>query len=91
MNMSWKTLAVAGWCAAMTRGLAVNADPMPLPPVETVLQRVIEKSKSEPENDRTFKERYHYTRTKATEYRNSKGDLKKREAKTSVNQNQAFR
>lgn len=85
MKASWTILAVAAWCVALTRGLAVNANPAPLPPVETVLERIIEKSRSESENDKAFKERYHYTRSKATEYRNSSGDLKSREAKTSVN------
>src|SRR5438309_5174689 len=57
----------------------------PLPAVETVLQRVVEQTDRENDNDRAFNARYSYTRCKVTEYRDSKGDLKKREEKKGVN------
>jgi len=54
----------------------------PLPSVETLLQRVAERAKQERENDRAFNAAHSFTRTKVTEYRNARGNLKKREEKT---------
>jgi hypothetical protein len=64
---------------------AQQAAETPLPSVDTVLKRVVETSEKENENDRAFNQHYGYTRTKLTEYRNSRGDLKKREEKRSRN------
>src|SRR6266480_4434279 len=57
----------------------------PLPSAESVLRRVVENSEKENDNDRLFGQRYSYTRTKVTEYRDSKGELRKRELKKSAN------
>jgi hypothetical protein len=57
----------------------------PLPTVETVLKRVVENSEQENERDHAFNQRYSYTRTRAMEFRNSKGELKKREERKSRN------
>ncbi|MGB7767865.1 MAG: hypothetical protein WBN22_03310 [Verrucomicrobiia bacterium] len=56
----------------------------PLPTLASLLQHVLQRAKDEGGNDRAFDERYRYTRTKVTEFRNSAGQLKKREAKTDV-------
>ena len=56
-----------------------------LPSVETVLERLAEQSQKEEANAREFKQRYHFTRSRATEVRNSSGELNKREVKTLVN------
>jgi hypothetical protein len=56
----------------------------PLPPVETVLKRVTERSKQENDNDRAFNQQFTYTQTKVTEYLNAGGEVKKREEKQSV-------
>jgi hypothetical protein len=70
--------------AAIVAGISVAArteecvDP-PLPPVESVLKRLVANSEKENANDRAFSDRYSYIRTKVMEFRNSKGDLKKRE------------
>ena len=56
----------------------------PLPTFESVLQHVLQRAKAEGDNDHAFDERYRYARTKVTEFRNSAGQLKKREANTSV-------
>jgi len=56
-----------------------------LPSVDAVLKRVVETSEKENENDRAFNQHYRYTRAKVTEYRNARGDLKKREEKRSQN------
>jgi len=42
--------------------------------------------KREAENDRLFNQRYQYTRTKVTEYRNADGELTKRQQKSSTHQ-----
>lgn len=55
----------------------------PLPSVDFVLKRVVERSENEEANERSFKQSYTYTRTKITEHRNADGALRKREAKTS--------
>ena len=64
---------------------AQDAAEPPLPSAEAVIRRVVENSVRENENDRAFNQRYGYTRTKVTEYRNATGDLKKREEKKSAN------
>ena len=64
---------------------AIDADAPPLPAVETVLERLAEHSPKEEANDLAFKQRYHFTRSRETEVRNSKGELNKREVKTQVN------
>ena len=56
----------------------------PLPTFESVLQHVLQRAKAEGDNDHAFDERYRYARTKVTEFRNSAGQLKKREANTSL-------
>ena len=56
----------------------------PLPTFDSLLQHVLERAKGEGDNDRTFDERYRYTRSKVSEFRNSAGQLKKHDANTSV-------
>ncbi|HLZ54290.1 MAG TPA: hypothetical protein VKS19_07405, partial [Verrucomicrobiae bacterium] len=56
----------------------------PLPTFASLLQNVLQRAKAEGDNDRAFDARYGYVRTKVTEFRNSAGQLKKREANTSV-------
>lgn len=65
---------------------AEDAAAPPLPAVEAVLDRLVEQSQKEAANAREFKQRYHFTRSRATEVRNSKGEVNKREVKTQVNQ-----
>jgi hypothetical protein len=76
------------WLVALllTRPLAIGAGNCfgaPLPPVATVLQRVVERAEQQSGNDGAFNERYRFTRTRVTEYRNAGGNLKKREEKKS--------
>jgi hypothetical protein len=81
-EFGWK-LAVAVLLAAPTPLFAANTN-APLPTFESVLQRVLQRAKDESDNDHAFDARYRYARTKVTEFRNSAGQLKKREANTSV-------
>lgn len=63
--------------------LAASPD-APLPTFASLLQNVLQRAKMEGDNDRAFDARYRYARTKVTEFRNSAGQLKKREASTNV-------
>ncbi len=85
MNIMLKTLIGVIFTGNILCLRAHDVSQLSLPRVETVLKRVVERSEKENENDRTFNQRYSYTRTRATEYRNSEGDLKKREEKKSQN------
>jgi len=66
--------------------LVTGANPAaPLPPVEDVIQRALERGKLEDENDQKFKQQYYYVRSRQTEIRNAKGDIKKFKSKISTN------
>lgn len=85
MKSIWQTVASAVLLAAPLPLLGESIVEPPLPPVATVLDRVARQTERESDNDRTFNQRYGYTRTKVTEYRNGKGDLKKRDEKKIAN------
>jgi hypothetical protein len=85
MKTIWQAVISVALLALSRPVLAQGTVAAPLPPVDAVLKRAVEHSAKEDENDRLFNERYGYTRTKVTEYRNSNGDLKKREEKKSQN------
>lgn len=57
----------------------------PLPTMEEILPRVMERSKQERQNDRDFDARFIFVRTRLTETRNGDGDIKKREEKITTN------
>ena len=74
-------ILVGSVLAAMAFPLcAQNAGVPPLPSLDSVLHRVLERVGKEAENDRQFNAQYSYSRTKLTETRNSHGELKKKEA-----------
>ncbi len=56
-----------------------------LPPVETVLNKVVERAKEEDANDINFRNRYSFTRVRITEELNAKGKVTKHEEKKGVN------
>jgi hypothetical protein len=66
---------------ALTPPVAAQTNSAPLPKLADVIQRAMERAVAEDENDRQFKLHYDYTRTRVTEYRNSRGELKKKEEK----------
>jgi hypothetical protein len=82
MNVTQPMIVGAVLLTTMIAVAASNDVGPLLPPVDVVVQRALERAKTEEEHEQEFKERYHYVRTKATEYRNSRGELKKRETKT---------
>src|SRR5438552_1067837 len=63
--------AVASACAA------------PLPTVDSILKGVKEQAEKEDDQERLFKQRYAYSRSKVTEYCNSDGEVTKREEQNS--------
>ena len=79
------------WChilavfAAATLASSVSAQETNLPPVATILEKVMEKAKQENTNDRHFRTRYHYVRTRTTRELDSKGRVKKEQTKQSRN------
>ncbi len=68
--------------AAVLPLCAMNPGEPPLPSLDSLLQRVLERVDKESENDRQFNTQYLYSRTKLTETRNSRGELKKKEEQT---------
>jgi len=58
--------------------------PAPVPALETILERALDRAKKEDANDRTFKNLYEFTQSRVTEFKNPKGEVKKREEKTRV-------
>lgn len=61
------------------------ANPRPLPTMDFVLQQMVARAVTqEDQNDNLFEMNYQYTRTRTWEYRNGSGELKSREAKSSL-------
>jgi len=64
---------------------AILTDVKPLPTMDFLLQQVIARAvNQEDKNDDLFNMNYQYTRTRTWEYRNSRGELKSREEKSSL-------
>jgi hypothetical protein len=63
---------------------AVNPAP-PLPTVAEVIERALERAELEAENEQLFNQQYHFVRSRQTEIRNAKGDIKKFKSKISTN------
>lgn len=57
----------------------------PLPTVEEVIKRAVERGKLEDENDQKFKQQYYFVRHRKTEIRNADGDVKKSKVRVSTN------
>jgi hypothetical protein len=86
MKNLFQTILVIAFMGPFAKAFAVDATAPALPAVETVLEHLAEHSQKEATNEREFKQRYHFTRSRATEVRNSKGELNRREVKTQINQ-----
>ena len=66
--------------------VAGNGGDAPLPPLETVLKRLVTGAATDSADEQAFQQHYCYTCTKVTEYWKSDGSLKKREEnKTLIN------
>lgn len=76
--------AVALTGASQSLPLADTNQP-PLPALDEFFNRVFERARQERDNDRAFATNYVFIRTKTTEYRNAKGEVKKQETKVHTN------
>lgn len=65
---------------------AANPAEPPLPTMEEILPRVIERAQRDHEHDRAFEAQFIFVTSKVTEHRNAKGEVKKQEVKISTNQ-----
>jgi hypothetical protein len=72
------------WTAVVLQK-ADGATPAPLPPLQLVLQRVMQTSADENAEYHIFNQHYFYTRDKVTEFFDGAGNLKGREEKQSTN------
>ena len=84
MNIKILSAVLVAWLAAGICPLRAG-EATALPAVGDVLKRVVEQVEKESESERMFKQTYSFTRSKKTEFKNSKGEVKKTEAKTRVN------
>jgi hypothetical protein len=76
-------LSLARLAPAQTNETNLN-DAKPLPTMDFLLQQVVARATSkEDKNDDLFNMNYQYLRTRTWEYRNSRGELKSREEKSS--------
>ena len=83
--MACQFVVAAALLTPASRAVAIsNAEP-PLPDIDTVLQRVIEHSSKEDENERAFREKYFFRHQHVTEFRNAHGEVKKHDEKKSEN------
>lgn len=78
-----------GWVWGAVLGLTpcvgfANAD-VSLPNVEEVIERALARGKLEAENDLKFKQQYHFVRSRQTEIRNAKGQIKNSKSRISTN------
>src|SRR5687767_13873840 len=53
------------------------------PSVAVILERALEQARLEGEQEHAFKRTYYFTRNRITEFKNSKGEVKKRQEKNS--------
>lgn len=82
-RFSFRWLVVLG--LALLPMLGLTNSETPLPNVEEVIKRAVERGKLEDENDAKFKQQYYYVRHRKTEIRNADGDIKKSKIRISTN------
>jgi hypothetical protein len=85
MKIAWQFFAAFALLAPPASQFAATNSSPPLPTIEAVLQRVVERSAKEDENDRAFREGYFFRHANVTEFRNSKGEVKKHEERKGEN------
>jgi len=83
MKVFRQALAVVFFAAFSLTG---RGEENPSATIDSILQHVVDRAKTESDNDRAFEQSYSYSREKTTEFRSSDGALKNREEKDSVHQ-----
>jgi len=82
MKSVYTFLVIIGLIAILP---AARGETAPLPPLDTVIQRVMQTSATENTDYHTFNQHYFYTRDKVTEFLDSSGAVKQREDNQSTN------
>jgi len=85
MKSVYTLLAIIGSVAVLSLPAAKGEAPTPLPPLDTVIQRVMQTSATENADYHTFNQHYFYTRDKVTKFLDSSGAVKEREENESTN------
>ena len=85
MKMMLKLASLLALGAMTGASGATSDEQAPLPAVETIVERAVERAQKEMENDATFKANYSFKRSKTTEYKNIRGNVTKRKEKTNLN------
>jgi hypothetical protein len=78
------------FCAVTLTGFSqplpvTDTNQPPLPALEELFERVLERAGKERDNDRAFATNYVFIRTRTKEFRNAKGEVKKQETKIRTN------
>jgi hypothetical protein len=90
MKRTLQIMAFAMWFGPPVSFAIQDVGSQPLPSLETVLERVVERAKKE-DDERAFKQQYSYVRSLVTEQRNADGGLQSRREKTRTNNPAAVR
>ena len=85
MRRHCQVFMVAALLTSALRCLAIPASEPPLPTLQEIFPRAVERARREQENDRAFEARFVFVKSKVTDYRNGKGEIKRHEAKVSTN------
>ena len=85
MRRHCQIVIAATLLASASRSIAIPVSEPPLPTLQEIFPRAVERARREQENDRAFEAQFSFVKSKVTEYRNGKGEIKKREAKISTN------
>lgn len=85
MKLVYTSLALGGLVAAFATPKAQGETPAPLPPMNTVIQRVMQTSATENADYHVFNQHYFYTRDRITEFLDSSGTVKERDENQSTN------
>jgi hypothetical protein len=80
-----QSILVAAILALSLKGFAAVPDEKPLPTLEEIFPKVVERAKKESENERNFQSKYFFVRSQVKDFKNSKGEVKSHEAKTVTN------
>lgn len=85
MKSAYIFLALNGLVAVLVSPKAWSETPAPLPPMDTVIQRVMQTSATENADYHVFNQHYFYTRDRITEFLDSSGAVKERDENQSTN------
>jgi hypothetical protein len=76
-------VGLLGWSSA--RAAEPGGEPPRLPAPEEIIRRVLDNVEREIANEKLFKQKYRYTRSKVREFRNTEGEVRKTESKVRTN------